>query len=122
MGLRSALFTGRVAAIWSIERIVLRLHSLSFTILLAHVSVKIRRVEGSIDSANISFLIQDPIGISLSRSLGAIVRRLSNLTETDRLNGLYGGLSQVVLVVAQSQRISQVKKRVRKLLHPKWSK
>lgn len=48
-----------------------------------------------------------PIGISLSRSLGAIVRRLSNLTETDRINGLYGGLSQVVLVVSQSQRISQ---------------
>lgn len=49
----------------------------------------------------------DPIGISLSRSLAAVVRRLSNLTETDRINGLYGGLSQVVLVVAQSHKIAQ---------------
>lgn len=57
---------------------------------------------------NFFYYTTDPIGISLSRSLGSIVRRLSNLTETDRINGIHGGLSQVVLVVAQSHRISQV--------------
>lgn len=95
----------RAVCIWSIARIVLRLHFHSFKILLAHVSD-----DGvmCLHFLNISFLKIDPIGISLSRSLGAIVRRLSNLTETDRVNGLYGGLSQVVLVVAQSHRISQV--------------
>lgn len=50
----------------------------------------------------------DPVGISLSRSFGAIVRRQAIITEADRLRNLYGGLSQVVLVVAQSHRITEV--------------
>lgn len=50
----------------------------------------------------------DPISLSLSTALGNIMLQLQNQTLEEKLSGEYLALPKVVLVISQSQRISQM--------------